>query len=327
MALTTADYSSLTDDLQEIFNEASQTAVADWKGKMVFDVKETNRRTYDYLGLYGTGGFGRVAEGQQLPVVTSEQGDTATFTQKRYGSRVAITKDMRMFDLYDQMEDIVRSEVDFAFSRIDQSMADVLTNGFTGTTYVDVFGDTVSNTSPDGVVLFSASHTNNHNSDTFRNLIRNSAGTANPGISRDAIVEARKDAKVYKDPTGTVRPCNLNTLIVAPSNEDLAERIIFSSGVQGTPNIDDNPLKGKVSGLVVWERLETRGDGTDTSAYWFMADSSKVGQSLKGIFAQKPQMHDATNVHDSLNWEYPVDAYYTLGIGLPRFIFGSTGVN
>jgi len=327
VALTTADYQALTDDLQEVFNEASMTNVASWKGKDVFQVKDTDRKTYDYLGLHGVGGFARVAEGGQLPVVSSSQGDTATFTQKRHGSRVSITKDMRMFDLHDQMTEIVRSEVDYAFSQIDQSMADVILNGFTGTTYEDVYGETVTNLSPDGVVLFSASHSNNINADMFRNLIRNSAGTANPGLSRDAIVTARKDAKTYKDPNGTVRPCNLDMLIVTPTNEDLAERLLFSSGVQGTPNVDINPLKGKVSKLMVWERLEVSGQGTDTSKYWFMADSAKVGKSLQGIFAQKPMMHDATNVHDSLNWEYPVDAYYTLGIGFPRFIFGGTGVN
>ena len=117
----------------------------------------------------------------------------------------------------------------------------------------------------------------------------------------------------------------LNTLIVSAANEDLAERTVYSSGVQGTPNVDLNPLKSKISNITVWSRLDTRSDGTDTSAYWFMADSRRVKKTLKSPFAQRPMMGGATQVHDSLNWEYPIDAYYTLFIGQPYNVFGSTG--
>jgi hypothetical protein len=58
-----------------------------------------------------------------------------------------------------------------------------------------------------------------------------------------------------------------------------------------------------------------------------MADSKGVKKSLKSPFAQKPIMGAATQVHDSLTWEYPIDSYYTLGIGFPKNIFGSTGAN
>lgn len=327
MAFTTTDYPKLTQKLNEVFNEAANDSIAEWVGKEIFDTPDTDWKTYDYLGLYGTGAFSRVAEGAQLPLASSVEGDSATWTQKRHGSRVSITKDLRMFDRYDQMQEIVRSEVDFAFNQIDQSMADVLTNGFSGTSYTDVYGDTVSNLASDAVVLFSASHTNNVNANTSRNLIRNSAGTANPALGRDAIITARKDARIYSDPSGNNRPITLDTLIVSATNEDIAERILFSSGVQGTNNVDINPLKGKVKKLITWSRLDTRSDATDTSAYWFMADSKNVSKSLKSPFAQKPMMHEATQIHDSLNWEYPVDAYYVLGIGIPKFIWGTTGAN
>lgn len=327
MAFTTADYPKLTQKLNEVFNEAASVEVSSWVGREIFDTPDTDWKTYDYLTLHGTGGFTRVAEGGQLPLSNSSEGDSAAWTQKRHGSRVGITKDMRMFDRYNEMEDLVKTEVEYAFDRIDQSMADVLTNGFTGTSYTDVYGETVSNLAVDGVVLFSASHTNNINSRTFRNLIRNSAGTNNPALSRDAIVTARKDGKIYRDPVNANRSVNLDTLIVSATNEDLAERVVFSSGVQGTPNVDLNPLKGKVSNIKVWSRLDVRSDGTDTSAYWFMADSKRVKKCLKSPFAQKPMMGEATQVHDSLTWEYPIDAYYVIGLGYPAYIYGSTGAN
>ena len=78
---------------------------------------------------------------------------------------------------------------------------------------------------------------------------------------------------------------------------------------------------------MVWSRLDTRSDGTDTSAYWFLADKKNVAKTLKSPFAQRPMMGEATQVHDSLNWEYPIDAYYVLFLGQPFNVWGSTGVN
>lgn len=325
--ITTSDFTTLTQKLNEWFNEAAGLAVADWKGSEIYDVGETNWQVYNGLILNGAAKFDRVAEGAQLPAATVVEGDSASFTQRRYGGRISITKDMRMFDRYDQIEEVARDNTQYAFDRIDQSQADLILNGFTGTTYTDIYGTTQSNVTADGVVLFSASHTNNQNANTARNLIRNAAGTANPALDRAAIVTARKDGKVNKDPNSANRPINLDRLIVSATNEDLAERVVYSSGVQGTPNVDLNPLKGKVNNIMVWSRCDTRGDGTDTSAYWFLADSRLVKKTLKSPFAQRPMMAAPDQVHDSLNWEYILDSYYTLGLLYQFGIWGSTGAN
>ena len=331
MALTTSDYATLTEKLNEWYNEASVERVQDWIGQGIFDVGETDWQVYNYLVLNGTGRFDHVAEGAQLPVASSVEGDSTTATQRRFGGRVGITKDMRLFERYDQMEEIVRSAVDLAWDKIDQSQADLLTNGFSGTSYTDIYGISQSNTAPDGVVFFSASHTNNNDSNTSRNLIRNAAATDNPALDRDPIVKARSDARTHLAPSdgsySVNRPINLDTLIVSEANDDLARRIIFSQGVQGSPNVDNNPLTAKVKQILTWSRLDTRGDGTDTSAYWFVADSRNIKKTLKSPFAQRPMMGEATQVHDSLNWEYPIDAYYTLFIGQPYNLWGSTGAN
>lgn len=323
----TSDFSGLTEYLTTIFNESAKRSLANWKGKELFETASPERQDYVFRTMDGVSKFVRVAEGGQFPVATSTQGDTATWTQKRYGGRVSITKDMRKFDLYNEMERLVKSETDAAFDAIDQSMADLLTNGFSGTSYTDIYGDTQANTAADGVVLFSASHTNNQNSNTQRNLIRDENAAANPALDRAAIVRARRDAKVHQDANGLVRPITLDRLIVAPANEDLAERIVMSSGPAGTPNVDINPLKSAVNNIIVWERLETRGDGTDTSAYWFMADSRTVKDALRAPMTQLPMLTPPKEVHDSLNWEYILDAYYALGVGDPYGIWGSTGAN
>lgn len=327
MAITTADFPTLTQKLNQKFEEFASLQTASWIGKELFDVKDTDWQVYNHLTINSLGGASRIAEGQQLPALSSVEGDSASATQKRYGARVVITKDLRMFDRYDVMERLVKSATDTTFNKIDQSFADILLNGFTGTSYTDLWGDTQANTSPDGVVLFSASHTNNLNANTYRNLIRTSGSTANPALDRDPIVQARVDAFNYQDPNSVNKPINLDTLIVGGTNSDLAERIVYSGGVQNTPNVDINPLKGKITKVLIWPRLDRSGQGTDTKAYWFMSDSSNVKESLIAPFAQKPQMVAPAMVHDTLDWEYPLDLYYTLLIGHPAFIRGSTGAN
>lgn len=325
--ITTTDFPTLTQKLNEWFNEAASLAVEGWIGQELFDVGETNWQVYNGLILNGAAKFDRVAEGAQLPVGSITEGDSMSITQKRYGGRISISKDMRMFDRYDQIEEVTKDNAQFAFDRVDQSQADLLLNGFSGTSYTDVYGYTQSNLAADAVVLFSASHTNNQNAATARNLIRNAAGTANPALDRAAIVTARKDARINRDPNNANRPVTLDRLVVSATNEDLAERTVYSSGVVGTPNVDLNPLKGKISNIMVWSRCDLRGDATDTSAYWFLADSRFTKKTLKSPFAQKPMMMAPTQVHDSLNWEYPIDAYYTLGVLWPFGVWGSTGVN
>jgi len=316
--ITQKDFPSLTDDLQSIFNETAKTKVADMKGNKIFNVFDTDRLTYDHLILHGVSGIQRVADGSDLPRLNSEEGDSITWTQEYYGAIFSVTKKMRKFDLYDQISQLPKSLVEDAFDKIDQSLADVLLNGFSTSNYTDVYGVSVSAVGPDALALFSASHSNNINSDTFSNII-----TSDPVLSRTAIVTARKQGLTHKDPNGMIRPVNLDTLIVAPSNEDLAERILYSELMSGTGNNDVNALKGKIKTLIVWERLETRSDGTDTSAYWFMVDSAKVSESLQCLFAERPSLDAPDEVYLNKNWDYSCDFYYAIGRGYPAYVFGS----
>lgn len=76
--ITTNDFPALTDDMQSIFNEVARTSVADMVGNKVFHVFDTNRKTYDHLILHGMSGIKQVTPGQDLPNVTSEEGDSVT---------------------------------------------------------------------------------------------------------------------------------------------------------------------------------------------------------------------------------------------------------
>jgi len=327
MAILKADFASLTTKLNDWYNEASRDAIADWTGKDYYDVGETDWEVFNTLNLYGLGRPSRVAEGAQFPALNTEEGDTMSLTQIQYADRIGITKRLRKFDRYDQIQVLVKSLSEGFFDAIDQSHADLLTNGFTGTSYTNVFGDAQSNLASDGVLLFSASHTNNHNANTFSNLITNAAATANPGIDRDPIVATVSAGRKYRDPNKLNRPIKLDRLLVSATNHDLAQRIVYSQGVQGTPNVDSNPLRADVNSLVLWSRLDEDAAGNDKSAYWFMADSRNVKSTLRSPFAQRPMMFPPEEVNDSKTWEYTADMFYAMGADSAKNIFGSTGAS
>ena len=279
------------------------------------------------MNLYGLGRPSRVAEGAQFPAITSEEGDTLSLTQIQYADRFGITKRLRKFDRYDVIKGLPKALSEGFFDSIDQSHADLLTNGFSGTSYTDVYGYAQSNLASDGVVLFSASHTNNLNSNTFSNLIANAAGTANPALDRDPIVSTVAAGRKYRDPNKLNRSIKLDRLLVSATNYDLAQRIVYSQGVQGTPNVDSNPLRGDVNSLVMWSRLDLDAAGNDKSDYWFLADSRNVKSTLRSPFAQRPMMYPPEEVNDSKTWEYTGDMFYVLGADHAKNIFGSTGAN
>lgn len=327
MAILRSDFPSLTTKLNDWFNEGARDAIADWTGKDYYDVGETDWEVFNTVNLYGLGRPSRVAEGAQFPALQTEEGDTLSLTQIQYADRIGVTKRMRKFDRYDQISVIAKGLSEGFFDSIDQSHADLLTNGFAGTSYTDVYGYSQSNLASDAVLLFSASHSNNLNANTFSNLITNTAGTANPVISRDAIVKTISTGKKYRDPNKLNRPIRFDRLLVSSTNHDLASRIIYSPGVQGTPNVDSNPLRSDVNALVEWSRLDQDAAGNDRSARWFMCDSRNVKKTLRSPFAQRPSMFPPEEINDSKTWEYTADMFYAMGADHPKNLCGSTGAN
>jgi len=324
MPILTTDFPKLTDDLESIFVENAKMKIADSVWMKLFWVTDDMRKTYEHLILHGTSGIKKVGESSDLPVTTSKEGDTIIYTQSRFGAIVGVTKDMRMFDLHAKIESEIKNITSDAFDKIDQSMSDLLLNGW-DTSYTDVFGETVSAVWPDGLAFFSALHTNGSTDATYSNII-NDGTNANPTLSRDAVVTERATGRKYTDPNGIHRPVKLDTLIVWPDLEDLARRIVESDQIQGSANNDTNGNLKSIK-IVVWDRLGSNSAGTDTSAYWFMADSRQMNESCKAIFAQRPMLEAPDQVYTSKNWDYSLDFYYTLGRGYAPYVRGSKWTN
>jgi len=231
---------------------------------------------------------------------------------------------MRMFDLHDQIESVVRSVSQEAFDKVDQSLADVLIHG-QDTSFTDVYGETgVSALCPDSKELFDDAHDSPSGSTTFDNVITDGTNQ-NPLLSRDAIAYMRRIGLTSKDPNGLIRPINYDTLIVPPALEDLALRIVNTERMPGSSNWDINPVNKWIKNVIVWPRVQMASDTTDASAYWYLFDSSKMKDVLQAKFAERPTLDAPEQVYKNKNWEYSIDFYYTIGRGYPYGVAGSDG--
>lgn len=327
-AIRSTDFPSLlTEDIQSIFNEVAKTKVAENVGMQVFGVKAEELEVHNHLVLHGLTGVTKVTEGADFPETTIQEGDSISFTQAQFGVNIPVTKKLRIFEAKKgNIEKIVRSISEDAFDKIDQAFADVLLRGFATTVYTDVLGNSVTPVGPNALQLFYTAHTSTAGSTTFSNRITYGA-TANPPLSREAIVGAYVQAKKYKDPNGRLRPVNLDTLLVPPSLLDEAYRHIYSDKISGGSENDTNMLlKGKFK-IKEWDRLETRGDGTDTSAYWFMYDSKNIEESLIALFKQRPMIYPPETFSPNLTWNYMLDFLFTYGFGYQAYIYGSNGTS
>jgi len=325
--LLTSDYADLTNHLimiDEVFNDAQQQAVDKQVGLQIFNTKENKNRNDTVKLNHGLGGVTYIPENSDYPEATGAEGDKIIFTKYKYGVNVIITLENRIYDEYDEIESNIRTVVDEGYNKIDQSLADILTNGFSSTSYTDVYGQTASAVWPDALALFSASHTNTTTSNTYSNLITDS-GVTNPTFARSGVVETRVRGMRYKDPQSVIRPINYDTVLVAPELEDYALRTLNSTQIAGSANNDTNAyLNGKIK-VQSWSKLSIRSDGTDTSAYWFMYDSSLVKKTLHAFFAKYPELLPPAEFDPNKNWNYMFQFIYSRGFSRAPYIMGSNG--
>lgn len=145
--LKTSDFQNLTDHiliLDEIFNDAQKQSLAKQTMLQIFDTKQNSNR-HDTIQLnHGLKGVAYIPENTDYPEATGKEGDIIRFTKYKYGANVILTYENRIYDEYDQVETNVRTIVDEGYNKIDQSLGDILSYGFSATSYIDVYGQTAS---------------------------------------------------------------------------------------------------------------------------------------------------------------------------------------
>lgn len=319
MAIKTPDYWDQTSHLKmidEIFQESMKDKLDDLVLLRIFDEETNSHRNDTILIEEGLSGVAYIPENSEYP--DAEPGDSSTFTMQKfkYGAKVLITEEMKKYNEIGSMKERIRSIVDEGMEMIEQSLADILLHGFSSSAYTDVFGKSTGAVGQAGRALFNS---------TDNNIITVGA-TSNPNLCSQALDAAYVMGATRKNSLGQYKSIKYDTLLVSPALRGTAEVLVNSEKLPGGNDNAINVNRGRYK-IVESPRLATRGDGTDTSAYWFVFDSRKIKNQLKVKWAKKPELKAVGEVLFDANEVHRFSFWYSRGFLNFNYIAGSTGAN
>jgi hypothetical protein len=223
-----------------------------------YNIKSSDRKFERIVTYVPFGDTIAKEEGVAYSMDQIRQGYTKDFTHTENGLGFEVTQTA----LEDDAENLLNRAgewLSFSARYVEEGRAaNPLNNGFT------------TETTPDGVSLFNTAH-----------VLKN-GGTAKNRPSTDADLSAQSLAQAMidvqtdqKDEAGHLAaPIMSWTLVVHPSNEFLADRLINSTGLPGSADNDRNPIKSlRTWKVVVNPRL------SDPDA-WFLIAGSKAQHGL-----------------------------------------------
>lgn len=327
----TGNYTNITQQqinglIDSIFVENVERRLSADTWRSVFGSRLTMQQVYRKQNLAAFGKANKLAEGQDFPNYSNEEGYAKNYTQQHFGNSLPITKDMRKFgtDLYSELqENLVPQLTDALMDYVDQDHADIL-NGGRSSTYVDPEGDTVDNTTPDGENIFSDNHkyTAKAGATTFSNIIHLNgdvaAGTANPTFSVEALKGAKIQAAKIRNSAGRLTPVRLDTLLVGSLLMPQAIEVVKSTNVANTANNNTNEYLAGMN-IIEWARL--------TDNYRFTMDAAKNRRDLECVISQPPELTGPQESAGNQTRTRLADMYYATAKGIPAHIFGSNGSN
>jgi len=223
----------------------------------IFSIKTSDRKFERVVTYVPFGDTQSKPEGETYVMDTLRQGYTKDFTHTENGLGFEVTQTA----LEDDVENILNRAGEWlAFSAryVEEGRAaNPFNNGFT------------TETTPDGVSLFSTSHAL-RGGGTAKNRPSTDADLSATSLTQ-ALIDLQTD---QKDEAGHLaNPIQSLILYIPPALEFLADRLVNSAGLPGSSDNDKNPLKRRTWEIVVNPRL------TDTDA-WFLVAASKGQHGL-----------------------------------------------
>lgn len=198
--------------------------------------------------------FSQVEEGAEYSFKRPKQGASKTLAIKKMGLGFSISEEMVDDGKFDLISDMTKKLAKSAKESQEVDAMNIFNNGFG------------SETTADGVALFSASHTLPSGS-TFRNK-----PSAAADLSQSSLDTALQDfEQVFVGDSGIIYNIKPKVLLVHPSNKRYAKELV---GSEGKPDTADNNLNAfREDGLTVISSPHL----TDTDAWFLLASPEETG--------------------------------------------------
>jgi hypothetical protein len=254
------------------------------------------------------------------------QGYTKSFNQAEISLQADVTKQMRMFDQYDEIMERMRGIKRSVIRRPELDIASLLSYAWS-TSYTNMDGETVTTSTPDGLTLIDAAHVPNKVTTTWSNEL----GTTHDPISHDTLENLIQLFNNFLDDGDgrsiPVMPTHIITGSHIPTVNEV-KRILTSLQRPGSGNNDTNVNKGLLTHIIVPFldfNAQTEVRDSTKARYVFIANLTKDRNGFVMEVSQEPRLEAPEQVFESGTWQFLGTALYDFGTTRANFISGSKG--
>ena len=300
MAMNRASFAKMLEPgLNTLFGLEYDSYPAEYEA--VFESNTSQKAFEEDVLLAGFGNAPTKSEGSAVSYDAASQQWTARYQHETIALAFSITEEAIEDNLYDSLSSRYTKALARAMAYTKQvKAADILNNAFAGTTYGD------------GQVLCSTSHP----------LVSGGVNSNRPAVAAD-LNETSLEAAIiqiagYTDERGLLIAAKPKKLVIPPSLQFVATRLLETEGRVGTADNDINAImnNGAVpQGYAVNHYL------TDTDGWFLMTD---VPNGLKH-FVRSPMATSMDADFDTGNSRYKARERYSFGVSDPLGIYGSPG--
>lgn len=296
--------------LEELFRfELSQHPS---RREMLFQKKATMRDIWQATAMHDLPLLQQVAEGQDYSFEAPAQGAHKTLKPVKFGLGVSISEEAAEDGKFDEIADLVRKLAKSARESQEIQAMNIFNNGFS------------SETTSDGVALFSASHTL-PSGGSLRNVLSSPADLSDSSLETMLIDFETQ----FVGDTGIIYRLEPRNLVVHPSfkrtameliGSDLRARTVEAAGGSGITNVNNmNSLKEDGLRVVSSPHL------TDADAWFLTAEPVDTGLRIisRKDIETKAAGADVGFVNDSIL--YKCRYREKIGATEPYGVFGSPG--
>lgn len=326
MKITSANYPDFVANMQIKWREGFERVPL--MAKKLYDVQNNDLLITDHSGIENGGFARRKAEGDNYYKGNPVQNYRKTMTKYRVGEQEEITWEMRKYDKYKKMGDVIKMLGEKVSQRMEIDLSHRLTFG-TATTYTDMDGETVSITTGDGLQLFYSLHTVPGSSTTFRNRIAN-----NPAISKGGLEAAELlFSSQMIDTSGgkiVVKPDTIITTDDPNTVNTVLEFLRSTAAPEGAHSGIVNNYKSKYNHIVLPYLATTNVGAYDSTKakYWMLASvahTDAVCEISEMPHMIAPAAGQNSEEFDNDDWKFKGSAAYGIEIIDPRWIVMSSG--
>jgi hypothetical protein len=267
-----------------------------------FQIKNSQKRSELVLTVTGMGDVPEKGEGQPYVTDVIQAGYSKEFLHTEFGMMFEVTQTALEDDRYDVLAEYAKWLM-FSARVVEEKRAALLfNNGFT------------SETSPDGVSIFNATHVLKGGG-TARNQLAVASNLSWTSLQQ-ALTDWQRETKF--EAGQFMMPAEDLVLLVPPELEFTAHRIVASTGLPGSADNDVNSIKS-LRNITVIKNVYL----TDTNAWFLLAKNKTHGfcSYTRVPMSMEPAMTDPR----TRNRLYPVRFRRSWGCKWWQNAFGTAG--